>query len=220
MTDEAPERDTPEAAAAAPVDEGTPAPQEAESDWESRFKEAQAWGTRASQEAAEYREIIDLARAGDPETLEFLGWEVPEEEVDEDADEPLTRAEFVEYLRERDEAAREQQDYEMQLDSEANLITSTIANFEKENGDLDQDEYDAIVDIAISRRTDDGNPDIQGAIKQVTGLKDHYIKSYVDNKKRAPQAPAPGSAPDHQPDLDDREERRNFMLQRMASLEE
>lgn len=69
--------------------EGT-APEAAQENWEERYKEAQAWGTRNAQRAAELEaetQLVRDLRSDDPEAqrnaLVALGYQVPEEDVED-----------------------------------------------------------------------------------------------------------------------------------------
>ena len=86
-------------------------------DWRKRYEDLQPAFTRVSQEASQLRQIIDAARQGDPEALEFLGLDLADTDDDEDLDfeddEPISKAEFQEFLRQQQEQERQAQEQEI-----------------------------------------------------------------------------------------------------------
>src|SRR4051812_39650937 len=94
MPDEA-TPDTPDTSApeqSGPSNDGTPAPESTDSqaqtqdttNWQQRYENLQPEYTRASQEAAQYRQIVELAQRGDREALEFLGLDLADGEEDDE----------------------------------------------------------------------------------------------------------------------------------------
>lgn len=199
--------------------DGTPAPEssdsqpESQTNWEERYSNLQPEYTRATQEAAQYRQIIELARQGDAEALEWLGLQLEEDEdVDDEDTEPEYRDPRVDELLQLEQ----QRQAETELDQLESYVEGEIDALAKSAGveDLSDTEMDLI--FAALTPGEDGNPDVAGAFKKVTGLRDAHIKSYVANKRRAPLAPS-GSSPSHQPDLDDPEQRRQWLLEQVSA---
>lgn len=219
MPDEAdsPEESTPAPEQSAAPD-GTPAPESTDStaqdttDWQDRYVNQQAALTQAQQEAAQYRQIVELARQGNAEAIEWLGLDLAEDEDLDDDEEQEFRDPRVDQLLQA-EAERQQ---EAELDSIESYVETEIDKLAKAAGldDLSDDEVDLI--FGALTPGDNGNPDVAGAFKKVTGLRDSAIKSYVAGKRRAPLAPS-GSSASHQPDLDDPEQRREWLAERLAS---
>jgi len=225
MTEEAapdvPEQDTPTPTS---EDGGTPAEATetpaAPEDYENRYKEAQAWGTRASQEAAEYRQLIDLARAGDKDALEFLGYAPADEETEEKDEEFETEDDRLERLEQQfaeQKQAAEQQAQEQRLEEAAGRF------YEVEFNRLDPDnewseEYRRLVAAVGDEYLDsDGLPQLDEAHKALQEHTESEFKKRVESK-RSPQAPK-GASPSHTPDLDDPEQRRAYLAQRAAEIE-
>ena len=78
-------QDTPEAEAPEQSEQQT----QAEIDYEKRYQDLQPEYTRATQEAAQYRQIIELAQQGDPDALEILGLEAADEDTEDDGLPPI-----------------------------------------------------------------------------------------------------------------------------------
>lgn len=212
-----------------PQDEGTPTPEQAapdgtpasestdspaqtqDTDWQSRYENQQGALTRAQQEAAQFRQIVDLARQGDREAIEWLGLDLADEDELEDEDVEDFRDPRVDQLLQAEQQRQEQSE----IDSLESYVEDEIGKLAKA-GDLDlsDDEVDLI--FGALAPGDDGNPDVARAFKKVTGLRDAHIKDYVAGKRRAPSAPS-GSSPSHQPDLDDPEQRRAYIAERMGT---
>ena len=188
---------------------------------EDRYKEAQAWGTKASQEAAEWRELVTRAQAGDKEALEFLGYESADTE--EETDEP-------EYTTEEDRIARlEQQLAERQTAEEeqaqmAQLEEAASRFYDVEFNRLDPkkewtDEYKQLVAAVGDEFLDeDGLPQLDKAHEALEAHAEAEFKKRVEAKRR-PQAPT-GASPSHEPDMDDDETRRAYLAQRYAEVQQ
>ena len=199
---------------------GTPATDSSEShapdqNWEQRYQEAQAWGTRASQEAAQYRQIIDLARQGDPEALEFLGYEVPADTEDKNTEEP----DLSEQLQQLRQMVETQQQTAQEAQQQAELQQAADAFYAEEFSKLDPEnkwsqEYRNLVAAAGDQHVaEDGLPDLQKAHEAIQSQFEELFKQRVA-AKRSPQAPS-GASPSHNPDLSNPEDRQAYMAQRL-----
>ncbi len=184
---EAPEsQDTPASPESDPAEGGTPAPESNDSpatDWEKRYSDLQPEYTRASQEAAQYRQIIDLARQGDPEAIRYLGLDLAEDDDDlEDEDEAEDfRDPRVDALL-QEQAQRAEQ---AEIDSLESYVDGEIDALAKAaKYDLTEAEKDLI--FGALAPGDDGNPDVARAFKKVTELRDAHIESYRKSKKASP----------------------------------
>lgn len=206
--------------------EGTPSesPEDSaapeDTNYEERYKEAQAWGTRAAQEASQYRQIIDLARQGDPDALQYLGYEAPTDTEDDDG-EDLSEAERLERL---ERTLAERTEAEEQARKEQELEEAENRFYEAELSKLDpKDEWSeeytrAVVGTANQiEPDDDGLPNLEAAHKL---LQEHFEAEFQARvkSKRSPQAPS-GAGSSHQPDLDDDEQRRDYITRRLAEAE-
>lgn len=207
--------DTPAPDQAAP--DGTPASDaQPDANWEKRYSDLQPEYTRVSQEAAQYRQFIQLARAGDPDALAELGLSFPDDEEDEyeddDSDEPLYDPRVDQLLQ-----AEQQRQEEALVDELEDHVLGEIDRLASANGLEDLPE--AAVDLIVSYVTldDAGNPAVEQAFQKVTGLLDDHVKSYVAGKRKAVSAPS-GSSASHQPNLDDDNERREYIASRLAGI--
>lgn len=216
--------DTPESPEpAAPEDstEGTPAqePTDGSTDYEERYTNLNQAYSKQAQELGELRAF--RSSLADPETQQELfralakelEYELEEEELEaQQTETPAQDPALVQLLEER---ATEK--YEAELDSLATWVEGKVENLAKAGQiELSPDETDAI--FALLTPGDSGDPDVERAFKKVTGLRDSAIKSYVAGKRTAPQAPS-GSSATQNPNLDDREARREYMLQKLRAAQ-
>lgn len=205
MSDESagiPPEDTPQPDAPAGVsdtpDEGTAIDQQTEQqNWEARYKEAQAWGTRVAQEKAQLEQqaqLVNDLQSEDYETrnraLQALGLELepePEPQYDDPSDALAARLERLEQqlsVREQ-QAAQEQQIAQIEAHVEAQLNTLD---------GLDDSVKQWIVDRAVAMPpTAERMPDIAGAYAQWQEL-ENALKQNWANTKRAPRISQAGQA--------------------------
>jgi hypothetical protein len=205
----------------------TPAPdtpdQGTGTDWESRYKEAQAWGTRASQEASQLQQQLS-----DPEYQRQLmaqwGYEVeedaqPDQEWVDPTDELREKlAELEQWKNERTEAEQALARFE----SDAEHIGLGLQEFEKTIGrELDPEEVRLLGDAAFNRRGDDGKPDIASVIETMSGIRVRDQQHWEESRKRprAPHVPPGGQQGTSAPNLDDRQARRDHMAEQLAAME-
>lgn len=197
--------------------DGSQAETQDTTDWKARYENLQPEFTRASQEAAEnrqYRQILEAAKQGDTDAQRWIAaqleWEIEAGEELEDDEQPLLDPR-VDQLLQAEQARQEQ----AQLDSIESHVDGEIDKLAEAAGveNLSDDARDLI--FAALTPGQDGNPDVAKAFKKVTGLSEAAIKDYVAGKRRPPQAPS-GSSPSHQPDLDDPEQRRQYILSRIG----
>ncbi len=197
-------QDTPEA----PETDSTDAPE----NWQERYEHLQPEYTRASQEAAQYRQLLELAQQGDPEVLNALGWETAddgeeEDEEHQDEDAPMTRAEFQEYLNEQNqEAEAAQQEQEFRSD-----LNEVIEQIEADEGrTLSDQETRILVREAQAQEAEIGTFDLTDAWEELQGYSKAQIDRYVNSKREAQLAPL-GSAGDKKIDFNDEDARREQM---------
>lgn len=198
--------------------EGTPAPEPTDGspaeteDWQERYQNLQPEYTRASQEAAQYRQIFQLASQGDPEAqnwiAEQVGWEVDGQPDDEEEDPTAALAAQVEQLRQADQERQQEARYDAVETDVQGRIEELVkdANLSFENKEHEQAFTTAV--FAHLTQHPNGGPDVDGAFKQVTNLMDIAFTSRMAQKRNLSLAPS-GSSSTHQPDLDDPEQRRD-----------
>lgn len=222
MSDQAPSVETPEQETTAP--EGTPVEQQHDqpdttsANWEDRYKEAQAWGTRAAQEAAQYRQVIEGLSSDDPAVrqwaAEALGLELQQEQQ-QDGPQYLTREEW--------EAFQAEQQAALQQDE----VVTYVEQYTQGQLDALQGFNEAqkawILRAAVSLppvESPEGVPvpDIASAVKDFEAFIGAEKQAWAQTK-RAPRPPASGSSATEAPNLDDREQRREWMLRRLEEGE-
>lgn len=212
------EQDTPDAPDDGGSDEGTPAESQPD-EWQERYEHLQPEYTRATQEAAQLRNVIELARQGDAEALEYLGWQAAEDESDDeefdlDDDTPERLSAVEEYLAGQLEA---QAQAEQEAQNEAVVdqsLEAQLAVIEQEYGQLADEDAAFLIQVALANPDEDGLPDLITAYAADADRLDAKRQEWVSSK-RAPQAPS-GASPSSQPNLDNDEERRDYMARRMA----
>jgi len=185
---------------------------------EARYKEAQSWGTRASQEAAQYRQLIEGLQSPDSDTrreaAQALNLEFLEEEPTDDFVDPnealVQRLERLEQERAQDKAAETQQKQIAQLETAAER-------------DMDKLEVPAhLRDWVVARAvalpgTPDGTLDIGSAWTEYGAVRDAEMKAWRETK-RAPHVSSGGQQATHTPNMDDDAERQRWMQQQLADL--
>lgn len=167
-------------------DQGAPA-EPADTNWEDRYRNLEADHTRAAQEAAQFRQVIDLARQGDPEALDWLGLEAVDDEQDDltdelDDPEDQMRAELDQikgHLAQQAELAQEQE--LAQLEEE--YLIQSLSELESQHGQLSDQEQEAILNLAFSYETDDGLPDVAGAYQAFSEASKAAQERYIESKK-------------------------------------
>lgn len=240
MTDPAPvSSDTP--TAVPPVDTPAPGtdtqPDATQTNWEERYKEAQAWGTRNAQRISEleaYEQVVNAWNSDDVEAQKWaaaqLGVQLSDEPTDTPANgqdpELLRRLEALEtrHATQQQEAqeAAEYQTYRQWTDPQLQKMGIPARL------------HDIVADTAraIPRiHTPQGEtPDLAGAWKQLEALAPAFsemqvvqdtVKQAWANTKRAPHMTQAGQDALPQPNLDEMSatERREWMAQRLMDLE-
>lgn len=199
---------------------GTPAPDSQEStapeqNWEQRFGDMQRIATQAQQEAAEYRQVVELARQGDPRALNYLGYEVPETDT-EDVAEPDPN----EKLSQLEERLNQQEQQAQEAARQQELQQAADAFYQEEFQKLDPEnswpqEYRNLVVAAGDQHiAEDGLPDLKAAHEAIQGQFESFFNDRVQ-RKRTPQAPPSGASPSHTPNLDNKDDRQNYMIEQM-----
>lgn len=202
--------------------EGAPAESEegsqaSETDWQSRYDNLRPHADRVSQENAELRQLITSAQQGDHEAIERLGFalEEGEDEGEDDYLEPDDRIDRLEGIlaeRLRLEAEQEQDQEQRELEN-AHLIEQ-LAELETKHGEIADGDLEALLRLAESMPDEGGFPDLIAAHDYDSKRFEDRRKSWVSSK-RTPQAPSGASATE-KVDLNDPEQRREFMARRIA----
>jgi hypothetical protein len=194
------------------------------------YKQLQADYTRKTQTLAEqrreaetYKQWVEALR--NPETqaeaLEALGLELAEQEPEEDDEEfvdPLEQrlAALEGYLAEQGQVQMTQAQQEAELD----YLESEFEGLEKDIGrQLEEDEIQVIGQLANSRRSQEGLPDVRGSYEFLyNDFLPKRKQGWVSTKK-APQVVS-GQSATKVPDLDDRRSRQDYMAQKLAEADE
>jgi len=209
---QAPVVDTPDAAIEQHNDEQT-------IDWEQRHREAQAWGTRASQENAEYRRQLDALRNGDREAFAALGLELADQEEDEDPvqDYGETDAQYEARI-----AALEQRFEQQTQDARFTQIETHVEKQLDALPDVDEATRDLVVKLAVQMDpAENGMPDIQGAYAALEARDLARQKAWAEGKKSAPRVSPVGQAGTQNPAISEMtpEQRAEFMAQRLHDID-
>jgi hypothetical protein len=212
--------ETEERTDAANTPEGTGEP---EVNWQEKYTNLEADHTRAAQEAAQYRRLIEGLHSEDPDTrlqaAQALGLEFQEEEepVDEFGDPIEDIRRELEGLKgtltERDQqaqqAAQEQRDIE--------VIGQGLTALQKDIGrDLTEQEVQLLGDAAWQNRDENGLPNVAAVVGLYRGALDGHLQSY-SKTKRAPHISPNGKAGTQTPNLDNRQERQDWMVQQVLA---
>lgn len=198
---------------------GTPAEaQSPDVDWARRYADLQPEYTRASQEAAQYRQLFEAARQGDPQALQYLGLTIEDEDdFDEEPDEQARLNALENWAVEQYRRQQEQEQQSQYQQMEDQHLVTQLAELEKKHGEIDDDTLKDLYLLGQSLRSEDGFPDLVKAYEYDQQRWEARRQKWVDSK-RAPQAPSGASAA-QSPDLDDAEQRRKWMQQRLAQAQ-
>ncbi len=216
-------QDTPQAPESGPVQDGTPAesPEDSQgTNWQERYQNLQPEYTRATQEAAQLREIIDLVQQGDPETLQALGLDLADAEDDEAEfeDDPDARLDALEqYLSQQAEAQAQAEEEAALQDAVEEHLAGQLQELESKHGTLDDKLAERLLQLAEALPDENGFPDLAAAYDEYKQWVEDERQNWVKSK-RAPQVQS-GSPSSHQPDLDDPEQRREYMAQLLRDAE-
>jgi hypothetical protein len=197
----------------------TDTPQGTGTDWEERYKEAQSWGTKAAQEAAQLK-----AQLSDPEYQAQLmaqwGYEVEQPEPEQGWVDPTDelRQQLTE-LQEWKNAQEQQRQQQQQLDQ----ITQSVAQqFQTAAPDLDEPTREWVTTRALNMDPrEDGMPDITGALNDYNAWVQEQQKQWEESRRRPrpPHVPPGGQAASSAPDLTDRQARRQHMAEQLAATQ-
>ena len=222
--DQVPTEGTPEPANTPDQGTGT---QEQSTNWQERYEHLQPEFTRATQdrdryriEAEQTRQLVGALQDDDPQVrqqaAEALGLQLVEEADDDtqfaDPNEQLAR-ELAELKQWRDEftGSQQQEQYVAQIEQSVEHQLDQL-------GGLTEAQKDWIVSRAIALPpTQDGLPDIPAAHAEFTALIDAEKQSWAKSKPRTAFTSAAGQEATQVPDLNNREQRVEYMLSRLQA---
>jgi hypothetical protein len=195
---------------------------QAEVDWQKRYADLQPEYTRATQENAELKrqqELYDLLISSDDEATrrqvaERLGYVLEDEPSNEpDYEDPL--AKYDERLGRIEESMTQRQQDENDAAYAAEVRTQVDAKLEQLG--LDTGDQDWVLAYAINALpvTQEGLPDIEQAHRIFTERETERQRLWARNKRSAPQIAPNGQAATEVPNLDDRQQRQEWMVRRM-----
>jgi hypothetical protein len=198
--------------------EGTGTPTQQEIDWAKRYSDLQPEYTRATQEAAQYRQATADLQSDDADTriaaAQHLGLDpalfVEFEEEDPSGDTPyLTRDEFKAFQAEQAQKAQAQAEQQRV----AQIGQRAIKDLERIG--VPEHLRDTIYNNAVATFGDgDDAVDIEGAYKRyVDEVRSAEMKEWQKTKRTGFVSPG-GQQATHTPNLDNPDERQAWMLQR------
>lgn len=236
MADEqAPLEGTPEPANTPESGTGTQEQQKAPSEnWEERYKEAQAWGTRNAQRAAELEQQAQLVadlQSEDPvvqrQALEALGYTVPDDnETDTQPAyaelDPQTRARLDQF-----EAFHTQQQEQADYQQYRSIVDPQLEQMGVPKG-LHDVLAEAALGIAPIQTPQGPQPNLKAAYEQLLEawapafaelpqVQDKVKQSWAKSKPRAAFTSASGKEASQVPDLDKHENRVQYMLEKLQA---
>lgn len=204
-----------------PVEGETPTQEEV--NWQKRAEDAQAWGTRTSQEAAELREWRQQLET-DPDALrDFLraqGYDVEDDTPEPPQDLDELRAQLLAELRQEIEPVKQTQaeiaqEKELaQVETHASTVFSKIG--EGRGWDLDENEQEAIIGRALTMPPDDkGMPPFQAAYDALEKVWEAREARSAQKRRPTHKFTPGGVAGDEKPDTSTSEGRTALILSRL-----
>jgi hypothetical protein len=223
----APAADTPTPDAPAPADQGATSsvdqPQIPDGYVpEDRYKEAQAWGTKSSQEAAQYRAVVEALQSDDPDirlqAAQALGLEFVDDTGNDEYQDPYEQLSEKIAALEGQLTQRQQQELEsQQIAHIEQFVDSSLDAIEG----LPAEARDWITARALSQPgTAEGLPDIQAAYHDFQQLENGLMKRWAESKRTHHISPVGGEGSKALDQIDDRSERQEAMAQKFAELEQ
>lgn len=179
-------------------------------DWEKRHRDTQAELTRQSQARAELER-----RLSDPNEFQRLlaekGYELGDEDELEDDDEFADPQERRIARLESQLAQRTQAEQQAQIEQQTNAFISGEIDriMQAENVELDDEDIQLVGDTSLLVRDGQGRPDVEAAFKRLQDRDERQKQKWLESKKATAPASGPGAA--RTVDLDDPEERANWI---------
>lgn len=199
---------------------------QAQQDFEQRYKDAQAWGTQASQKAAEleaWRQSIETDPDAQREFLKGLGYDIEDPEPDVLPDDP-TAAQLAAYEQRLAaiESKAQQDEMDRQLQAAEQHFDKAFTALGSERGSpLTEEEQNAVVGLALTMPAGpDGMPPVKDAFAQLEKLFESRQAAWAASKQTSHKFTSNGGpvSEDNRLDIDDPEERQRRMAQRLADL--
>lgn len=202
---------------------------QATENWEQRYQNLQPEYTRATQENAALRqrqELYDLLiTSDDPDTrrevAQRLGYQLDEEEQPgpETFEEPWEVYDQRLAQLERQQAEREQQEADAQRAREVREVLDQRLD---QLPGLDREDQDWVLAYAINALpvAEDGYPDIGKAFEVFTERENARQRRWASTKRGAPRIPPNGQAATEVPNLDNRQDRVDWMVRRLQESEQ
>lgn len=208
-----------------PEDNGTPA-ETPDIDFEQRYNDLRSEFDRRNAQYSEAEQLqAALSGAAGPEAqsqvLAAFGIEL---EGDEDFDEfddlgefdPDARIDRLEAMLEEQQMAAQE---EAMAEAEVEYLTEGIeALEEKEGREFSDQEIAVLASVARANTDENGVPDLDAAHAHLTELLQDRQSAWVQSKKA--KRPGSGIAADRAVDLDNEEDRVQFMADRLAAAED
>ena len=210
-----------------PVEESPDTPQpeghveaDANDPYEKRYKDVQSAFTKASQEAKELREWKERLSSDEDAQREFLaelgyGFEDDNTGIKDDAEtDPVTavQQEWEAFKQAQQQAAEQEQ-----WNAFETHVKDSFKEYGEERGHplTDQEERFLIGAVLTAEAGEDGVSPVKAVLDAYGQLQDDLKKSWVGTKQ-APAAPS-GVAASEMPDLDNDEQRQQWMMERIRS---
>jgi hypothetical protein len=200
---------------------------EAAVDWQKRYADLQPEYTRATQELAELRrqqELYDLLVSTDDadtrrQIAEQLGYVLDEEPDEPELDPEDPFAHYDERLGRIEQSLTQRQQEEQDATYAAEVRRKVDARLDQLG--LDKDDQDWVLAFAINALpvTAEGLPDIEQAHQAFIARETERQRRWAAGKKTAPHLSPHGQAATEVPNLDNRQERQDWMVRRLQENE-
>jgi hypothetical protein len=200
---------------------------EAAVDWQKRYADLQPEYTRATQELAELRrqqELYDLLVSTDDadtrrQIAEQLGYVLDEEPDEPELDPEDPFAHYDERLGRIEQSLTQRQQEEQDATYAAEVRRKVDARLDQLG--LDKDDQDWVLAFAINALpvTAEGLPDIEQAHQAFIARETERQRRWAAGKKTSPHLSPHGQAATEVPNLDNRQERQDWMVRRLQENE-
>jgi hypothetical protein len=202
---------------------GTPA-NDSSVDYEQRYNDLRPEFDRRSQQLSQLEQFQQavsgqLGPEAQAEALKAYGVELEDDVADDDEyeyDDPDSRLERIEAQIEAQQAAAEAAEA---AEAEAEFLAEGIEALEGNEGrQFTDQEMVILASVARANPTPEGLPDLVLAHQHLTELQNGLKSQWIESKK-AQRSPGSGIAADRAVDLDNDEDRVNFIADRLAAAE-
>ena len=205
-------------------DNGTPA-ETPDIDFEQRYNDLRSEFDRRNQQYSEAEQLqVALSGAAGPEAqaeiLAAFGIELEDDEFDEfdefDEYDPDARIDRLEALLEDQQMMAQE---EAMAEAEVDYLTEGIETLEQNEGrEFSDQEIATLASVARANPDENGVPDLAYAHAHLTELIQDRQSAWVQSKKA--KRPGSGIAADRAVNLDNEEDRVQFMADRLAAAED